>query len=187
MTAILNNIFYQGNPKLGTFLTVCSQNSIKCSFYRFTVGYHGNETTQQHINGVRLFLLTEINQIVKYEQNQCFCVATNFVFLHRIDLNTLLQRDKTKIPNPLEDIHQCLMNKHRTEQVLLLLLLLFRTYIQLKQNICCDALSEQHDRLRNLSVTLLVLKTIASVSSASGIHKNNNRVLFSHVVGRYFV
>lgn len=132
------------------------------------------------------FLLTKINQIVKYEQNLCFCVATNCLFLHRIDLNTLLQRDKTKIPNPLEDIHQCLMNKHRTEQVVLLLLL-FRTYIQLKQNICCDALSEQHDRLRNLSVTLLVLKTIASVSSASGIHKNNNRVLFSHVVGRYFV
>lgn len=132
------------------------------------------------------FLLTRINQIVKYEQNLCFCVATNFLLLHRIDLNTLLQRDKTKIPNPLEDIHQCLMNKHRTEQVVLLLLL-FRTYIQLKQNICCDALSEQHDRLRNLSVTLLVLKTIASVSSASGIHKNNNRVLFSHVVGRYFV
>lgn len=132
------------------------------------------------------FLLTKINQIVKYEQNLCFCVATNFLFLHRIDLNTLLQRDKTKIPNPLEDIHQCLMNKHRTEQVVLLLLL-FKTYIQLTQNICCDALSEQHDRLRNLSVTLLVLKTIASVSSASGIHKNNNRVLFSHVVGRYFV
>lgn len=132
------------------------------------------------------FLLTKINQIVKYEQNLCFCVATNFLFLHRIDLNTLLQRDKTKIPNPLEDIHQCLMNKHRTEQVVLLLLL-FRTYIQLKQNICCDALSEQHDRLRNLSVTLLVIKTIASVSSASGIHKNNNRVLFSHVVGIYFV
>lgn len=43
-------------------------------------------------------------------------MGANFLFLHRIDLNTLLQRDKTKIPNPLEDIHQCLMNKHRTEQ-----------------------------------------------------------------------